>query len=318
MKGDKCLNAKRQKVLIVDDTVIFIRILSEILSEQYDIITAVNGKEALSAAKSSAPPDIILLDIVLPDMDGYEICRKLKSDMGTKDIPVVFITGMNSEKDEEYGLSVGAIDYITKPFSRPIVKARIKNHLELKKLRDMLQINSFMDSLTELPNRRKFDEMLRLQWKHCLEIHKPISVIMVDIDYFKAFNDTYGHLAGDECLKDISIQLNDAVSGTNNFICRWGGEEFYCLMPLVGLEDAREFAENLRKQIEQMSIPHTASRDFENVTISLGVSSVVPHKDDNMITLLQQADKALYEAKNIGRNCVSCYGDIIIQTNDGI
>lgn len=306
MEGDKDLEVKRPSVLIVDDTIIFVRILSEILSDQYDVLTANNGENALHIANSNPPPDIILLDIVLPDMDGYKVCKIIKSNITTKDIPIVFITGKKSEKDEEYGLSIGAIDYITKPFSKPIVKARIKNHLELKKYRDLLQQYSMMDPLTELPNRRKFDELIRQEWKKCLELKLFLSIIMMDIDYFKSYNDTYGHLIGDKCLQKISKQLNENVCESSSEICRWGGEEFACIVTGLNRDEAIKYAERLRKCVEKLKIPHESSKVGEVVTISLGVASIIPSEDNNVVELLHQADKALYQAKNSGRNVVGC------------
>ncbi|MFZ7120288.1 MAG: diguanylate cyclase [Eubacteriaceae bacterium] len=296
----------RQTVLVVEDTMIFMRILTEMLMNTYKVVTASNGKEALKIAKVQTP-DIILLDIILPDMDGYKICKVLKSSVLTKDIPIIFITGMNSEKNEEYGLSLGAIDYITKPFSRPIVMARIRNHLKLKKYRDLLQENSMIDALTELSNRRKYDEMIKIEWNRCMRSKKPLSVIMIDIDDFKVYNDTYGHLMGDECLKDIALSLKQELNRTSDFVCRWGGEEFACLIPMSDSNESFLVAEKLRKSVENLMIPNELSSVKKIVTISLGIASKVPRANDDINELINKADEALYFAKRNGKNRVYSY-----------
>ncbi|MDF2878060.1 MAG: hypothetical protein K0S30_1156 [Clostridia bacterium] len=213
----------KQIVLIVDDAPTNLKVLGTALKDTYHLKLATNGEEALGLAISKNPPDIILLDIMMPDMDGYEVCKKLKEAPETRDIPVVFITAMNEEKDEELGLQLGAIDYITKPFSIPIVKARVKNHLELKQYRDMLKENSMIDGLTQIANRRRFDETLLVEWNRQKRHSEPLSMLMIDIDFFKNYNDTYGHLQGDECLRQIAQTIKKGLKRSTDLAARWGG-----------------------------------------------------------------------------------------------
>lgn len=189
----------REKILIDDDDPTSIITLGEVLKDKYDIFVATNGEEALKRAKNELT-DLILLDIMMPGMDGYEVCRRLKEDKVTEKIPVIFITSKNSEEDEAVGLELGAVDYFTKPFRIPIIKARIKNHLELKRKSDILASLSFTDGLTGVANRRRFDEAVEYEWKRAQRSSQPLSLILIDIDDFKLYNDNYGHLAGDECL----------------------------------------------------------------------------------------------------------------------
>lgn len=173
----------KQTVLVVDDEPLNIKVLSQALSPWYRVKAATNGADALRIASSDDQPDLILLDIAMPDMSGYQVCEQLKSTLGTKDIPVIFITGKNSNEDEARGLELGAVDYITKPFSLPIVMARIRNQLLLKIKTDMLEQLVSIDSLTELANRRRFDEVLEQEWRRCMRNGIPLSVIMIDVDF---------------------------------------------------------------------------------------------------------------------------------------
>ena len=191
---------KKQTVLIVDDAPANIKILGEVFKGSYKVRIATTGPKGLDIAMSPNPPDLILLDIVMPDMDGYEVCRRLKASKRTQNIPVIFITGKSEEADETMGLELGAVDYITKPFSLPIVKARVKTHMELKRHRDILENLSALDGLTGIPNRRRFDEFFEREWLRALREPALLSMIIIDIDFFKAFNDNYGHQAGDEVL----------------------------------------------------------------------------------------------------------------------
>jgi diguanylate cyclase (GGDEF)-like protein len=253
---------------------------------------------------SDEPPDLILLDIMMPEMDGYEVCRRLKADFRTKNIPVIFITAMNQEEDETKGLEIGAVDYITKPFSMAIVKARVRTHLELKRHRDMLENLSSLDGLTGIPNRRRFDEMLDTEWRHCLRENVFLSLIMMDIDYFKNFNDNQGHQAGDDCLKKVAMMLASSVRRPMDFVARYGGEEFVAILPKTDADGIAIVAENIRKNIESLLIPHSHSPASDYVTVSLGGAAVVPNTQLSSDILVKAADDALFQAKREGRNCI--------------
>lgn len=299
---------KKQTVLIVDDSIISITYLSKILGGTYNIKTASNGEGALNILAFENPPDLIILDVIMPGMDGYEVCGKIKSDLRTKDIPIIFITGKGNEEDEIRGFNLGAVDYIAKPFNPVIVKARVSTHMELKKYRDVLESLSYMDGLTCISNRRKFDQEFELMWNIAKREKSLISIIMIDIDQFKAFNDLYGHWEGDACLKKVAQCLSATVSRKTDIVARYGGEEFICVMRNTILNDTCEMAEKMRSNIEALGIPHKGSETAEVITVSLGIGHCVPASDDDSDKLIQAADEALYRAKKEGRNRINFLG----------
>ncbi|MCK5312676.1 MAG: PleD family two-component system response regulator [Desulfobacteraceae bacterium] len=292
----------RSTILVVDDQPTNIRVLGEALKNDYQIKMAISGEKAIEIAASEDQPDLILLDIIMPGIDGYEVCKRLKNNHRTEKIPIIFITAKNQEEDETKGLDYGAVDYITKPFSLPIVKARVKTHLELKKHRDILEDLSTLDGLTGIPNRRKFDDYLNIEWKRAVRDSYPLSLIMIDIDYFKLFNDNYGHGTGDECLKKVANDLSMTARRPADFVARYGGEEFASVLPNTTIENAIEFAELLRLNIEKLNIPHDFSPTYNKVTISLGCASTTPTIKKSYDLLIRSADNALYKAKSDGRN----------------
>lgn len=298
------LPPNKQTILIVDDAPANIKVLGEALKFDYHIIVATNGEKALQIAASSKPPDLILMDIIMPGMDGYEACKKLKQEEQTRNIPVVFITAKDQEEDETHGLELGAVDYITKPFSLPIVKARVKTHLELKRHRDNLEHLSACDGLTGIPNRRRFEEMFDQEWKRSIRQSRALSLVMMDIDYFKLFNDHYGHLLGDDCLKLVAETLLVTIRRPGDFVARYGGEEFVCILPETDKEGAFTVAELFRKSIDHLKMKHEKSHISDHVTISLGVATTIPKAEKAMKFLIEEADKALYQAKEAGRNRV--------------
>jgi len=270
----------------------------------FAIQTATTGRDALRIAQSLNPPDLILLDIMMPEMDGFQVCRELKINPQTVKIPVIFITAVNDDDKEEKGLALGAVDYITKPFRIPIVQARVKNHLQLKKSLDLLENLSTLDFLTNIPNRRRFDEVLLSEWSHSLRAMVDLSLIIIDIDFFKLFNDTYGHLAGDSCLKKLSSTLVKTLNRSTDFVARYGGEEFVVILPETGPEGALNMARNFQKTIAKMAIPHSTSPINEFVTVSLGVATCQPSANCESAELIRLADEMLYKAKAEGRNCI--------------
>ena len=292
----------QQTILVVDDMPANIDVLVSLLGGQYKVKAARSGEKALKIARSANPPDLILLDVVMPGVSGYEVCEQLKSDTDLASIPVIFITSLNEEEDEEKGLKMGAVDYITKPFRAAIVKARVENHLKLKSYQDLLKRQSALDGLTGLPNRRAFDELLAQEWRRGARLGSPLSLILLDIDHFKQFNDFYGHLAGDECLRKVAEQLAK-VGRVIDFVGRYGGEEFVCILPHTEREGAETFAERLQQAVIDLSVPHGQSSVADYVTISLGVASTLPSNSVSPETLIAAADELLYEAKGAGRNC---------------
>jgi diguanylate cyclase (GGDEF)-like protein len=299
-----------QNILIVDDTRLNIKIMTYILEKNYKIFCAASGKEALDIVMSESI-DLILLDIIMPEMDGYEVCKIIKSNLKTQNIPIIFISAMTNVEDETRGLEVGAIDYIFKPVSPPILKARVKNHLELKKLRDILERQSTMDELTGIANRRYFDVTFDKEWRRALRSGNTLSLVFIDIDFFKKYNDFYGHLAGDDCLRQVGSTLKQLLRRGGDLVARYGGEEFIIILPATSLANAVLVGEKVRSNIESLKVVHQMSEVSEYVTVSVGIATVIPEENMIAASLLEQVDKALYQAKNRGRNMV-----FWTQTND--
>jgi diguanylate cyclase (GGDEF)-like protein len=293
-------------VLIVDDTPTNIHVLAEALRAHYRVQVAGSGLLAFDVIARQGPPDLILLDVMMPGMDGYELCRRLKQDPGTQGVPVIFITAKSDTQDEERGLNLGAADYVTKPFHLPIVLARIRNHIQFKRQSDLLESLAWLDGLTNIPNRRRFDEDLETEWKRAQRTAKSLALVMFDIDYFKPYNDQHGHGAGDACLRQVANALRNGVSRPSDLLARYGGEEFVALLPDTDPKGARIIAERLRGQVESLRIPHGYSDASPWVTISVGVACSAPQPDTTATSLLETADRQLYAAKSAGRNRICC------------
>ena len=291
-------------VLIVDDNPINLQLLAEGLKRDFNIKVAAHGQKAIEISLSDNPPDLILLDVMMPEIDGLSVCRKLKELAQTKDIPIIFVTAKNQMEDELEGLMLGAVDYITKPFRMPIVKARIKTHIELKRKKDLLEKLASLDALTELPNRRSFDLALQREWRRCSRTESFIGCIMIDIDFFKQFNDTYGHAAGDDCLRKVSDVLRDCLERPADIVARYGGEEFAALLPGTDFEGTTMVAEKMRASVHETGIFHEGSKVSEVVTISAGAVSHIPRMEQTSSHLMETADALLYQAKEQSRNLV--------------
>lgn len=291
----------KQTVLIVDDSPENITVLGSLLRSEYKVRVATSGEKALRIVASDTPPDLILLDVMMPEMDGYEVCRRMKSDRRTENIPIIFLTAKSDEADEVKGFTIGAVDYVAKPFSPVVIQARVRTHMELKRYRDFLEDTSYCDGLTAIANRRRFDEFLGSTW--CMSVREslPLSLIMIDIDNFKQFNDHYGHQEGDICLIRIAETLSASLRRKTDLVARYGGEEFVCVLPNTGAEGVAVTAENIRSDILSLRIPH-AHATTGYVTVSQGVATIRPVCEVSSDTLLMAADAALYEAKDTGKN----------------
>ncbi len=290
-------------ILIVDDAPANIRALASLLKGEYRILVALSGEKALEIVRGESPPDLILLDIQMPGMDGYEVCRRLKSESPTNRIPVIFVTAKSGADEEELGFNLGAADYIIKPFYPAVVRARVRNQMNLKIRTDLLEELSLVDGLTGVFNRRYFDEHFEEERKRAFRMGHPLSVIMMDIDNFKAYNDNYGHGAGDECLQRVARALRENLPRSGDFVARYGGEEFVALLPCTEGEGALQVAERLREAVISLEIPHAYSPTAGVVTISLGVaSSGVLASPEEAAALLKRADQVLYRSKREGRN----------------
>lgn len=296
--------ATKPLILIVDDTSTNIQVLAEALRDDYRVRVAGSGKMAFEIIAKLGAPDLILLDVMMPEMDGYEVCRRLKQAPETRNVPVIFITAKNEAIDEEHGLKLGAVDYIAKPFHLPIVVARVRNHINLKKKTDLLELQVMLDGLTEIHNRRRFDKALEIEWKRALRAGTLLSIVMADIDYFKLYNDNYGHGAGDICLKKVAATLASATKRPSDLVARYGGEEFVIILPETDAKGADVIAERFRSQVECLLIPHEYSLVSGHVTVSVGVACTTPNEGMTPADILAMADRKMYEAKESGRNRV--------------
>ncbi|HCY86385.1 MAG TPA: diguanylate cyclase response regulator [Desulfobacteraceae bacterium] len=294
--------AEKSKILIVDDATENIDILYSLLKTDYRVSAAKSGVAGLKMAIQHQP-DVILLDIMMPEMDGYEVCRIIKETEETKNIPVIFVTAKTQAMDEARAFSLGAVDYITKPFVPIVVKARVKTHIALKRKNDMLEELVSLDGLTNIFNRRKFDGQLVREWRKAQRQTESLSVIFIDIDHFKHFNDTYGHACGDECLQQVAAGLATRLKRPEDFIARYGGEEFVIILPRTDLEGVTHIGESLIETVWALGVPHETSETADVVTISAGAATTVPTPSTGSpIELVKYADKMLYESKKNGRN----------------
>jgi len=289
-------------ILLIDDLTTNLLLLNDLLKDDYEIKVAKNGQKAIEIALSDAQIDLILLDIMMPNLDGYEVCKILKNNEQTKNIPIIFVTAKDSQEDEEYGLNLGAIDYITKPFKKTIVKLRVRNQIELKLKSDALEELSMYDGLTHIPNRRYFDEMFERRYKEALRQQENLVVIMVDIDFFKLYNDNYGHGKGDEALKKVAIALKDTLKRPNDFIARYGGEEFVVLLSGLTQESISVIANELLDAVRNLNIEHLYSKVQNKITISLGIFYKSKDLNIEKNEMLASADGLLYKAKESGRD----------------
>lgn len=293
---------KRATLLIVDDSVANIEILINLLQDDYKIKVAKNGTRALEIVRNSDDIDLILLDIVMPDMDGYTVCKKLKADEKTQSLPVIFITANDMPQDEEYGLRLGAIDYIKKPFHPTIVKMRVQNHINTKLKSDMLEELSLYDGLTHIFNRRAFDEKFAQIFYDAQASMLPTAVMMIDIDYFKLYNDNYGHGKGDETLIKVAAALQNSLKRPTDVVARYGGEEFSIILQDTSIEGAKKVAQKLVDAVMALKIEHLHSKVEKFVTISVGVAYTKSYEALDPQSFLLRADTALYKAKENGRN----------------
>ena len=290
----------RPRLLVVDDQPINIQALYQAFSADHQVFMATGGEQALAMC-AAKQPDLVLLDVVMPGMDGHEVCRRLKADPATRDLPVIFVTAHNDEAAETLGLELGAVDFISKPINPKIVRARVRTHLTLKAQSDLLRQWVYIDGLTGVYNRRHFDERLASEWGRAQRSHSPLSVVLLDVDFFKRYNDHYGHQLGDECLRRIAGTLQDALRRPADMVARYGGEEFVCLLPETGVEGAMTVARELERRVREIGLVHARSDVAGVVTVSLGVAGRTATPDATAGALVAEADAQLYRAKITGR-----------------
>ncbi len=290
-------------VLVVDDEKQNRDLLAELLKHDCRVILAKNGTQAIDRAHE-LQPDLILLDVMMPDINGHQVIQSLKHDDATRQIPVIFISALDSPEDEERGLDLGAVDYITKPFHPSIVRKRVRNHLQSVHHRHLLENLAKIDSLTEIANRRRYNEALENEWRRCARSGAPLSLAIIDVDHFKAYNDRLGHAAGDSILRSIATTLHGFMRRPGDLAARYGGEEFILLLPQVDASAAKRIGNDIRASVEALHLQHPDSPVGPYVTISLGGMTIAPTDGQVDPQFFQQADAALYKAKSAGRNRV--------------
>ncbi len=318
-------------ILIVDDSPHVITQLKFFLNSSgyQDISFAESASEAFEQLgldhqeQTNEPFDLILMDIMMPEIDGIEACRQIKRDKRLRDIPIVMVTGKTDTEYLQIAFSEGAVDYIAKPINKVELLARVHSVLKLKfekdrrkaREKELLEVTgqleaanqmllrlSFNDALTDVANRRSFNKMYDKEWGRVQRHSRPISLIMLDIDFFKIYNDSLGHQQGDECLKQVAKALKDTLKRPGDFVARYGGEEFVIVLSDTEIEGAIQIAECIKASIAELKIEFKASEVSEYVTVSMGVASIVPGQDSSSDALINAADNALYQAKREGRN----------------
>jgi len=298
------MGIKKDKILVIEDSRINQEVIHRILGDEISMILVNNGNEALEKAIHEQP-DLILLDIILPGLSGFDVLADLKKNDLTSSIPVIIISGQSKPEDEVKGLKLGAIDYITKPYNDLVVKTRIETQLNIMKQMRTIEELGFVDMLTNIPNRRQFDRFLTREWNRSIREKTPVALLMIDVDHFKIYNDTHGHQQGDVALQTAADAIVASLKRSIDIAARWGGEEFAVLLPNTKLDGAVKVAEEIRANVEKASIPYGDGAESHKVTISIGVSSMIPSSENYIAKLITQADKALYKAKDTGRNRVS-------------
>ena len=302
---EKMETTEKNSLLIVDDDTSNLMALTHILQPEYAIYTAKDGASALKKAEKYMP-DLILLDILMPGMSGYEVFAALQNSDTAGEIPVIFITGLTNSDAEEKGLALGAVDYITKPFNATIVKLRVRHQIQIVNQLRTIKRLSMIDQLTAIPNRRSFDERLRMEWARAIRENRSMGLLIIDADRFKDYNDTYGHLQGDVALQAIAKIFSQLLERPGDFLARWGGEEFAVLLPNTDTQGGLHIGEQIRAAIEQAVIPCTDG-SATKLTVSIGVNAQTPTLDSSLDGFLSGADKAMYAAKREGRNRVYRY-----------
>jgi diguanylate cyclase (GGDEF)-like protein len=293
--------AMNGRILVVDDAMENIQILHAALQDEHEVLFAMDGPRALELARTQHP-DLILLDAVMPGMDGYALCKELLAAPETADIPVIFVTALSSPEDETRALEAGAADFISKPVNAAVVRARVRTQLTVKRQRDALRALILIDALTGVANRRAFDERLAAEWRRCGRSRLPVALILVDIDHFKLYNDHYGHQAGDNALMQVAGAMQRAAGRTQDLVARYGGEEFAILLPQLDAAGATGVARRLQSELAQLAIPHLASPTAPQLTVSMGIACMTPGEHSLAADLIQVADALLYKAKAEGRN----------------
>ena len=303
------------RILLVDDDLGAIQLMASVLADEGSLIFATNGTDALRLARQT-PPDLILLDAEMPGLNGFQLLQTLQRERDLADVPVIFITSHTEVAFEISALEMGAADFIAKPPKPSRVLARVRTQLRIKHLTDELRRAATIDAVTGIANRRCFDELLEREWLRALRTRDPVSLLLIDIDHFKLYNDRYGHPKGDACLRDVAMALAGTCQRPADVVARYGGEEFTVLLPQTALDGAEYVAQKILDAVEALGIAHGNSPTTATVSVSIGITSHDPgpsvvrseehgFKDSRSAPcandLVIAADKALYAAKHAGR-----------------
>lgn len=292
-------------MLLVDDSPTNLRFLAHVLHNMGEIFFATCGQDALQIARDKQP-DLILLDVEMPAMNGYEVCQHLKQDPALSDAAIIFVTSHQSMEHEVRALEAGAVDFISKPLNPPVVRARVRTHLTLKQQSDKLRQLANRDGMTGVFNRRAFDDMLSVEFRRHQRTRMPLGIAMLDVDFFKRYNDLYGHLQGDDCLRHIAHAIVASSRRPAESVCRYGGEEFIVILPNSDAQQTLKYGHWLREQIHRLALPHQAA-ELGIVTVSVGVTAAIPDASLSPLQMVQHCDQALYAAKHQGRDCVCLF-----------
>lgn len=293
---------KKSRLLVVDDDPNQLRFYLHGLSKQYYCQFARTAHDAISYARQFPQPDLIILDVVIQDIGGFEICRLLKCDPLTSNIPVIFASGIEDTDVKIRGFDLGCVDYITKPVLVPEMNARISTHLKLKRQAHLLESLAYLDPLTQVPNRRQYNETIQREWSRSIRYAQPIAMILIDIDFFKQFNNFYGHGVGDDCLIKVAYHLHSLSRRPGDLFARIGGEEFVLILSDCDELGAVNKAEEVIETVSQLNIANQGAPNHDRVTVSVGIAVAKPKISEEPLSLFQAADEALYNAKNSGRN----------------
>ncbi len=295
---------ERARILVVDDERLVRRFLADTFADAYEVLLAKDGRQALDLVRGERSPDVILLDVLMPEMDGYQVLEQLKADERARSIPVIFITGANREGDEARGLALGVSDYIPKPLHPAIVRARVRNLLNMVRQQRRLAELAAVDPLTGLANRRRFDEVLDRTWRQASRGGRQVSLAVIDVDFFKRYNDHYGHGSGDRALRAVADAIAGTLRRSGDLAARYGGEEFVVVMPDTDAAVASALAETIRLKVAALGLEHARSAATDHLTVSVGGTTITPAAGLAAAAALERADRALYQAKHGGRNRV--------------
>ena len=293
--------------MVIDDSSVQADMLRSILEEDYDITVVHTAEAGLHHARVENF-SLVLLDVIMPGMDGFDLLRKMQEEVVTEHVPVILITSLRDAEYEERGLVLGAVDYITKPYHPPIVRARVNTHVKLYRYRTQVEQQSMVDPMTGVPNRRSYDLNCYNKWQEAVRFQQPISLCMFDIDKFKVYNDTFGHPAGDRVICEVARTATGCLRRSTDYFARYGGEEFVAIILGSSAADAFEHMRGIRRAVEELRIPHNETVS-PWVTVSLGGVTLFPGPKDSYDTHLKIADTMLYDAKRFGRNQVVWYSD---------